>query len=86
MGGPRPEGLGLLVDELLGQQHAQELVERPPREDHIGGKVAVGCMGDLVDVVADTPKLGEQRRIHDAVGRARAHVDLAVKDKAFAQS
>lgn len=76
-------GLSLLGCKFQLRERTQQVVRLAVGRLHIDRKVAVQGMRDLVDVVADTPKGGEQGRVHRRV--ARRYLDLSIADEAFAE-
>jgi len=75
-----------LGKKLVGEQGAQQRIDGAPGIHDLGRQVAVGCMGDLIHVVADAAQLREQGRVHGAVGGADGHIDLAHEHQPLTQA
>ena len=78
--------MGFLFDEFGCEQVGQQAMDGAPSHQLLGRQVAVHGVSNLIDVVADAPQLGEQRRVHRLVGRPGVHLDLAFEHKPFAKS
>lgn len=74
----------MLREHFIPRHGLDQIGGRAVGKTDIGRQVAVQSMGDLVAVVADATKLGEQVRVHGPVpGRS---LDFALADQPLAQT
>lgn len=62
--GSRSESLELTGEKLVAEKRLQQVVHRSRGHAEMRRQTAVESMGDLVEIIADAPQLGEQCGIH----------------------